>query len=105
MCIAYIAEACLPIIAVRATRIPEIVYDRVNGLSANPEDTQTLSDTTAALLRNPKKARIIGKDGRLLTEGHDIHRTWSSYEKLYQELAGQARPDLFLAMIRVDGKL
>ena len=78
------AASGLPIVAVDATCISEIVHDQVNGYLAKPGDSAGLSNRLITLLNNPEKARMMGMDGRTLVEAHDMHRTWSQYEKLYQ---------------------
>lgn len=85
------AASELPIVAVNSTCIPEIVHDRVNGFLAEPGDLDTMSAGIMNLLSNPRKARMMGREGRFLAEEHDIQQSWSLYEKLYRELINQAR--------------
>jgi len=81
------AAACgLPIVAVRATCIPEIVHDGVNGYLAKPGDTNALGQAMITLLRQPQKAGIMGKESRRLTGKHSILTTLDRYEQLYSDL-------------------
>ena len=83
------AASGLPIVAVNATCIYEIVHDRVNGFLAQPGDTQTINDSIMMLMDNPKKASMMGQEGRILAEGHSAYHTWSLHEKLYYGLVKQ----------------
>ena len=80
------AASGLPIVAMNATCIPEIVHDRVNGFLANPEDLNTIHDSILTLISNPKKAHIMGQEGRILAQQQDVHTTWQLHEDLYEEL-------------------
>ena len=77
------AASGLPIVAVDATCISEIVHDQVNGYLAKPGDIAGLSDSIITLLNDPERARMMGMEGRTLVEAHDIHKTWSLHETLY----------------------
>lgn len=83
------AASGLPIVAVNATCIPEIVHDRVNGFLANPGDIKTIHDGMITLISNPQKARMMGKEGRILAKEHGIRATWQLHEDLYKELISQ----------------
>ncbi len=58
------AASGLPIAAVRATCIPEIVHHGVNGYLAESGDIHVLENNIRILLKDPLKARIMG-DARL----------------------------------------
>jgi len=90
------AASGLPIVAVDATCISEIVHDQVNGYLTQPGDITGLSNRLITLLNNPGKARMIGLEGRTLVEAHDMHRTWSLHEKLYQESVKKTQTQLVL---------
>ena len=85
------AASGLPIVAVNATCIPEIVHDHVNGFLVEPGDIDTFSDAIVALMNNPKWARTMGRDGRILAEEHDLHITCTLHEKLYRDAIKQMR--------------
>ena len=88
------AASGLPILAVNATCISEIVHDQVNGFLTAPGDITGMTDRIITLLDNPTRARMMGMAGRTLTEAHAIQRTWSLHEKLYQETVKKAHPQL-----------
>ena len=80
------AASGLPIAAVRATCIPEIVHHGVNGYLAESGDTTALENNIRVLLRNPLKARAMGEAGRALVESHTAQHTMDLHEKFYQGL-------------------
>ena len=86
-----ISGTALTVIAVDATCIHEIVHGQVNGILAKPGDSKGTADRIITLLDNPTKARMMGMAGRTFTEAHDIQRTWSLHEKLYQETVKTAQ--------------
>lgn len=92
------AASGLPIVAVRATCIPEIVYDGINGYLAEPGDVHGMSNTMNLLLRNSDEARRMGKASRALIEKHGVRYTMDAYEKLYDELAKRAYLKPFAAL-------
>ena len=85
------AASGLPIVAVNATCISEIVQDQVNGFIIEPGDIHTFSDALVTLLDDPERASAMGEEGRMLTDSHDIQNTWVQHESLYQEMVWQNR--------------
>lgn len=77
------AASGLPIVALRATCIPEIVHDGVNGYLCEPGDAAGMSQAITALLKNPSGARKMGRAGRLITQSHALDRTLALHEGLY----------------------
>lgn len=87
------AASGLPIVAVRATCIPEIVHNDINGRLAVPGDLNELSRSLIRLLENPLLAESMGKAGRTIAEKYNIKTTLDRHEKLYQVMTrhGKAR--------------
>ena len=79
------AASGLPIVAVRATCIPETVHDGVNGYLAEPNDNIALGNAITDLLIDPVKAKIMGKAGRRLVEKYNIIATFDSLEHVYTD--------------------
>lgn len=75
----------LPIVAVDATCIPEIVHDQISGILAQPGDTGALGDAIIRLLAHPDQALRMGQAGRKLAQQHNIQYTMETHEKLYGE--------------------
>ena len=89
------AAACgLPVVAVNATSMPEIVKHGVTGYLAPPGDLATMTRRLIELLADPAKARAMGQAGRAnMAQTHNFARTLAAYEQLYGELlqmAGQS---------------
>ncbi|MGE5250480.1 MAG: glycosyltransferase [Bacteroidota bacterium] len=80
------AASGLPIAAVRATCIPEIVRDGVNGYLAEPGDVDGLSGGILQLLNCPLSAGAMGIQSRLLAQAHDLRFTMNAHEQLYYDL-------------------
>ena len=83
------AASGLPIVAIRATCIPEIVHDGVNGFLAEPGDVDGLTQGIKLLLQDPEKAAQMGEAGLALARKHDSHLTIEAHEKLYRQLIEQ----------------
>ena len=80
------AASGLPIAAVKATCIPEIVYHGVNGYLAEAGDAIGLGNYMTMILNDPLKAKTMGKAGRALVESHTVQRAMDLHEELYHEL-------------------
>ena len=80
------AASGLPIVAVNATCIPEIVHDGVNGILAEPGDLNGLSTAMSLLLQDKQKAARMGKASRVLAAQHEICFTLDAYENLYLKM-------------------
>ena len=53
-----------PVIATKIGGMPEIVDDNVNGLLVEPGNTHALAEATLKLIRDPHRAKEMGKAGR-----------------------------------------
>ena len=83
------AASGLPIVSVRATCIPEIVLDGVNGFLTRPSDDIGLGNAITSLLKDPAKSKKMGKAGRRLVKEHNILTTFDRYEHLYEDVLRQ----------------
>jgi hypothetical protein len=70
----------LPVVAVRATCIPEIVQDGINGYLAPIKDVNALALRIEQVLRDP---RDMGKAARAIVEEHTFGTTLKKHEALY----------------------
>ena len=84
------AASALPIVAVRATCIPEIVHDGINGYLEEPGDVRSMSNAMNLLLENPDKARQMGKASRVMVEKHGMRYTLDVHARSYHDLVKQA---------------
>ena len=79
----------VPIVAVRATCIPEIVRDGVNGYLVPPEDVEAMAERILDILREPTLSHQMGEAGRHIAERHSHGHSVSLHEGVYQTLMGQ----------------
>lgn len=86
------AASGLPIVAVDATSISEVVHDGINGYLAQPGDIQALGKAIMRLLRSPKKSRQMGRESLLLAKKYDITHTQKLHEQFYRKLMKQKQP-------------
>lgn len=76
----------LPLLAVNAMALPELVTPAINGYLFAKHDVNSLSNYLIELLSDPEKSRKMGQASRQLAEQHDIQHTIERYERLYQEI-------------------
>lgn len=74
----------LPVVAVDATCIPEIIKNNINGYLVQPGDVNAMSNKLVETLNNPARARQMGKIGRLIAQNHSIEESMNKYEDLYE---------------------
>jgi glycosyltransferase involved in cell wall biosynthesis len=80
------AATGLPIVAVRAAAIPEMVEDGVTGYLVASRDIDAMADRLVLLLRNPDQARAMGQAGRAKMQQHSLDRSIEAHEQLYRFL-------------------
>jgi 1,2-diacylglycerol 3-alpha-glucosyltransferase len=80
------AATGLPIVAVRAAAIPEVVEDGVTGYLVAPRDIDAMADRLVLLLRNPVPAKAMGRAGRAKMQRHSLDRSIEAHEQLYRSL-------------------
>jgi len=83
------AASGLPIVAVDATSISEIVHDGINGYLTSPGDVQALGDAITTLLQSPERSKQMGGESRRLAENYDIRHTRQLHEQYYGKLIEQ----------------
>jgi 1,2-diacylglycerol 3-alpha-glucosyltransferase len=79
----------LPIVAVRAAFVPEIVQEGVNGFLVESGDIEGFADAISTLLKNPQQACEMGKLSRRLAEAHDVHVSMDLHEQFYSDFVKQ----------------
>lgn len=80
------ASSGLPLVAVHATCIAEIVYDGANGYLTNPGDIYAMSQSMIKILSDPHRAIDMGRVSRSLAEGHPNQATFDEHERMYQQM-------------------
>jgi glycosyltransferase involved in cell wall biosynthesis len=79
------AASCgLPIVGVKATCVPELVHDGVNGWMALLGDLDGLSTCINCLLNNPPQAQLMGIAGSLIAQEITLQKTIKDTEALYR---------------------
>jgi D-inositol-3-phosphate glycosyltransferase len=77
------AASGIPIVAINATCIPEIVLHNVNGYLVPPDDPGQMSSRLMELIHDPVTAREMGRAGRIIALRHSMRRSMSAYENLF----------------------
>jgi glycosyltransferase involved in cell wall biosynthesis len=80
------AASGLPLVAVDATCIWEIVDDGVNGYLVPPKDTSAMAQKIAMLIENSDMAGKMGREGRDIAKKHSLESTIERHEMLYQDV-------------------
>ena len=81
------AAACaLPIVAVKATSLHEIVHEGENGYLAAPGNTREMADRLTWLVQNPQQSTAMGKAGREIVNSHASEKTIAAYESYYRSM-------------------
>ena len=76
----------LPVVAVDATCIPEIVHNDVNGFLVRPGDIGGMATRLMEILLDPPTARRMGAAGRRIAQDHAIEYAIDDHEKLYRSV-------------------
>ena len=86
------AAACaVPIVAVQATCLQEVVHEGVNGFLLRPGDQEGIAEHLYKLIENPKLAQEMGQKGRQFVESHAAEKTFAAYEELYRTFVQERR--------------
>jgi glycosyltransferase involved in cell wall biosynthesis len=79
----------LPIVAVHATFVPEVVHNGINGFLAESGDINRLASAMTTLLKNPQQREAMGKNSHILAQKHDIQCSLDLHEQYYSNLVKQ----------------
>jgi glycosyltransferase involved in cell wall biosynthesis len=85
------AASGLPVIAVRATALAELVHDGLNGYLVAPGDVEAMAEQMRFLLQNPEHARKMGEAARTLAEHHSLESALAAHEQFYQSILSGSR--------------
>lgn len=81
------AASALPVVAVRASSMPEFIEDGVTGCLVPPGDVAAMAERLSALLRDPARARAMGQAALGLAAQHTSEVSVTTHEALYRRLA------------------
>jgi glycosyltransferase involved in cell wall biosynthesis len=73
----------LPIIAVNAGALSELVHDRINGFLYNAGDIDTLVENICNIILKDDLHREMSVQSLLYSHHHDIFKTVESFERIY----------------------
>lgn len=94
------AASGLPLVAVYATCIPEIVYDGANGYLTQSGDAYAMSMSLTKILTDPRMAACMGRVSRALAEGHPNQETFDEHERIYQKMVWEKGTQKIPASVR-----
>jgi len=80
------AATGLPIVAFRASSMPEFVTDGVTGYLVPQVDTTIMAERIVDLLQNQERAKIMGQEGLRIAQRHSQAHSIKAFEKLYESL-------------------
>lgn len=80
------AASGLPLVAVEAACIPEIVYDGKNGYLTKAGDVNAMSQSMIKILDDHQRTESMGRVSRILAEGHPSQETFNEHEHIYQQM-------------------
>jgi glycosyltransferase involved in cell wall biosynthesis len=81
----------LPVVAVRAGALPELVLDGENGYCVEPGNHQETARAIMILLRDDDKRVQMGRRSRAVALGHEVDRCVEAYESLLMAAAASGR--------------
>lgn len=81
----------LPVVAVNAGALPELVQENVNGYLYNEGDIATMVDGLFWIFTNPTLRTMMAQNSRSIASRHDISSTVRAFEKLYERFTGIQR--------------
>jgi glycosyltransferase involved in cell wall biosynthesis len=85
------AASGLPMAAVDAAALPELVQSGVNGFLAPPDDPQALGEAILKILSDDKRYQGFSQASLQIGQGHSETATFQAYEDLYQSLLKERR--------------
>lgn len=77
----------LPLVAVAAGALPELIVDGLNGRLVPPDEPAALAAALADLLDHPARRMAFGRHSRQIAEAHDLRQTLDAYETVLSTVA------------------
>lgn len=79
----------LPVVAVRAMALPELVHDGENGYLFPSGDSQILAEKVIAILSDQMRRAQMSNRSLEIIKNHDINKVIEKYESIYKEIIGR----------------
>ena len=76
----------LPVVAVNAMALPELVKNGENGYLFDLADSENLSNILIELFSNSGLRRQMGKKSLEIIQEHDINKSMAMFESIYQSM-------------------
>jgi 1,2-diacylglycerol 3-alpha-glucosyltransferase len=76
----------LPVVAVNAMALPELVHDGENGYLFSDGDSQMFAEKVVAILSNQTMRAEMSKKSLEIIKNHDINKVIEKYESIYGEI-------------------
>src|SRR5581483_11087606 len=84
----------LPVVAVAAGALPELVDHGNNGYLVPPRDAQAAAEAVLSILATPDVRADMGRHSRTIAERHDVRASVEAYEALLETIVSGRRGDL-----------
>lgn len=81
----------LPVVAVDAGALAELVHPGENGFLARPGNAAEIADSLDLLCRDAELRARMAKASRRIIAGHDRHRLLARWESIYERVSSAAR--------------
>ena len=76
----------LPVVAVNALALPELVHDGENGYLFSDGDTKMLAEKVIAIFSNQPMREQMSRKSLGIIKDHDINKTIEKYEAIYSDI-------------------
>ena len=83
----------LPVIAVRAGALEELVHERINGLLFDAGDVESMVSCMEEMIGNDALRSKMSSKNLEYIKQHDIHESVKSFERIYERLGRGAAGD------------
>jgi glycosyltransferase involved in cell wall biosynthesis len=93
----------LPVVAVDAGALPEVVGDRRNGYLVRPGDWAAAADRISILLADDDLRARMGAESRSAALQHDLQKSIDAYERFIVSTAQQARGERHFGRVPASG--
>jgi glycosyltransferase involved in cell wall biosynthesis len=91
------AASGLPVVAVRATSMPELVERSGCGYLVEPGDVEGMADRLVGLLHDPAQRERLSLAALAMARQHSYEITLDRHEALYRRLIGDALPSNYVS--------
>jgi 1,2-diacylglycerol 3-alpha-glucosyltransferase len=98
------AASGLPLVAVNAGALPELVQNGLNGFHFEPGNSRQMAEALVRVLKDPGLQRRMGRESRKIALGHDLWGAMRKYEALYAAVTAGRTPPLEPLMAAVQSE-